>query len=371
MAHAPTPTPKRMGLPIPNSKLAVWLFLGTEIMFFTAFIGTYIVLRLGSPGWPTDANVTHIRVLAGGINTFVLILSSYFVVVAHEAMQTKNFAGAIRFMQYTLVLAFVFLGIKAYEYAGKFSHDIIPGHIAESDDQAIRKSLREMEDVVRHELIALIPEEQKGESAKLNVTQLFGLVSAPDSPGAQLASEFIRLKAHVQDNVSLGTNVERRPSLIVTTSGRVYEGVIATDTSASPDAAAGKAVTIESDSGDTFEIAEADIEELRAVELPPLTIEEFRTRLEELKGNERYGALLAGVHDPHPILYGNLFASAYFLMTGFHAIHVVVGMILWIIVLRQGARLNADWSDYVENSGLYWHFVDLVWIFLFPLIYII
>ena len=42
-----------MGIPIPNSKLGMWLFLGTEIMFFTAFIGTYIVLYFGSPGWPT------------------------------------------------------------------------------------------------------------------------------------------------------------------------------------------------------------------------------------------------------------------------------------------------------------------------------
>ena len=43
----------KMGVPIPNGKLGMWLFLGTEIMFFTAFIGTYIVLRLGSKGWPS------------------------------------------------------------------------------------------------------------------------------------------------------------------------------------------------------------------------------------------------------------------------------------------------------------------------------
>ena len=83
------------------------------------------------------------------------------------------------------------------------------------------------------------------------------------------------------------------------------------------------------------------------------------------------GFALAGVNAPHPIPSGNIFASTYFLMTGFHAIHVIVGMILFGIVLAQGSRLNAGWTDFVENSGLYWHFVDLVWIFLFPLIYII
>jgi cytochrome c oxidase subunit 3 len=64
-------------------------------------------------------------------------------------------------------------------------------------------------------------------------------------------------------------------------------------------------------------------------------------------------------------------------MTGFHALHVIVGMILFAIPLwfirMPGfhSSLNEKWSDYVENTGLYWHFVDLVWIFLFPLIYII
>jgi len=69
------------------------------------------------------------------------------------------------------------------------------------------------------------------------------------------------------------------------------------------------------------------------------------------------------VHEPHPILYGNIFASCYFIMTGFHAVHVIVGMILFVIVLKQGSKLDGSWTDFVENSGLYWHFVDLVWIF--------
>jgi cytochrome c oxidase subunit 3 len=57
-------------------------------------------------------------------------------------------------------------------------------------------------------------------------------------------------------------------------------------------------------------------------------------------------------------------------MTGFHAIHVIVGMILFAVVLLQ-KNLDSTWTDFVENSGLYWHFVDLVWIFLFPLLYIV
>ena len=100
-------------------------------------------------------------------------------------------------------------------------------------------------------------------------------------------------------------------------------------------------------------------------------MEQAEHELEVLRTDPHYEPVLASVHHPQPILYGNIFASTYFLMTGFHALHVIVGMVLFGIVLMQGAALNERWSEWVENSGLYWHFVDLVWIFLFPLIYII
>ena len=105
---------------------------------------------------------------------------------------------------------------------------------------------------------------------------------------------------------------------------------------------------------------------------PELKYEEVKDLLKEMKANEQYGSYVsAGVFDPHPIVYGNIFASCYFLMTGFHAVHVIVGMILFAVVLKQGSGLNEKWTDFLENSGLYWHFVDLVWIFLFPMLYII
>ena len=65
---------------------------------------------------------------------------------------------------------------------------------------------------------------------------------------------------------------------------------------------------------------------------------------------------------------GNMWASTYFLMTGFHAIHVLVGLIVFAILLSY--RLDAKRAGMIENAGLYWHFVDLVWIFLFPLLYL-
>ncbi len=65
--------------------------------------------------------------------------------------------------------------------------------------------------------------------------------------------------------------------------------------------------------------------------------------------------------------------SIYFVMTGIHAFHVIVGMIVFIWLIWRGLRnhFNPEWYTPVELGGLYWHFVDLIWIFLFPLLYLI
>jgi hypothetical protein len=71
---------------------------------------------------------------------------------------------------------------------------------------------------------------------------------------------------------------------------------------------------------------------------------------------------------PAVIPGGNMWASTYFFLTGFHAIHVLVGLIVFAILLLY--NLGPKRAGMIENAGLYWHFVDLVWIFLFPLLYL-
>ncbi len=68
-----------------------------------------------------------------------------------------------------------------------------------------------------------------------------------------------------------------------------------------------------------------------------------------------------------------MFFSLYFAMTGMHALHMVVGIALlaWLLVPAARGKFHADYYNPVECFGLYWHFVDIVWIFLFPLLYLI
>src|SRR5205807_1607130 len=144
MAHAVLDEPKHhMGLPLPHGKLAMWLFLVTEIMFFTGLIGTYIILRKSTPAgaWPEPKDV-HLSELLGAINTFVLIFSSFTVVMAHSAITRGDSKKCVLYIAITFFCGILFLGIKAYEYTAKFQHGIMPGRMA---DNLIDPALREVD----------------------------------------------------------------------------------------------------------------------------------------------------------------------------------------------------------------------------------
>jgi cytochrome c oxidase subunit 3 len=81
-------------------------------------------------------------------------------------------------------------------------------------------------------------------------------------------------------------------------------------------------------------------------------------------GMEHYGTLPNGER---------LFFFLYFFMTGLHGLHVIVGGVFLLIVMKkiQNQKVNQDRYILLENAGLYWHLVDLIWIYLFPLFYLI
>lgn len=277
-----------MGLPLSNGKLAMWLFLVTEIMFFTGLIGTYIVLRNGQPTkgypWPTPHQV-HLVEWIGAFNTFVLICSSLTVVLAHHAIGHGDIKKATAYMAVTLALGGVFLVVKAVEYNAKFQHRILPGYIFDKLDgprgnEYMVKVRGELEEIEKH----------------------------PDHAGA-LASECTSLLA---------------------------------------------------------ELKSKDAQNLRS-----FSPKELSVRVEKLLHEaEEKGITL---HLTPVIPWGNMWASCYFAMTGFHAIHVLGGLVVFAIILIMACmgRLGVQHESMIELTGLYWHFVDIVWIFLFPLLYLV
>jgi cytochrome c oxidase subunit III len=77
--------------------------------------------------------------------------------------------------------------------------------------------------------------------------------------------------------------------------------------------------------------------------------------------------------DPDLNAHAQLYFSLYFGMTGLHALHMIIGagLLVWLIIESLRQRYGPGYNTPVEVTGLYWHFVDIVWIYLFPLLYLI
>lgn len=105
---------------IPTSRLAVWWVLASEIVIFGGLIMCYLMLRLHHESWGFEAAHTDPR--AGGFNTFVLLTSSLFVVLAHQAAEVKDTKKSFKYIWWTIAGGGVFMVVKAYEYTTEIVH---------------------------------------------------------------------------------------------------------------------------------------------------------------------------------------------------------------------------------------------------------
>jgi len=315
------------GLPLSRGKLIMWLFLSTEIMFFAALLGSYVVLRFGASVWPKPHHV-HLSEPIGAFNTFVLICSSVTIVLALEAARANKASVAKMWMLLTLLLGSLFLGVKAYEYAAKFSHGIYPARphsrIYERPDlyygSAVRARLDELRKVPVASVPAVLRDASTDSAAKAGDT-VDVLKRLDDVSADKLTAEQQAARGRLQQLQKMVANPDQQ----------MFDMAVVAD------------------------------------QVMPLATE----------GADHGGGHGGGhgLNDTFPWLRlpavipgGNMWASTYFLLTGFHAIHVAVGLLVFAIMLTW--KLDAKRAGGIENAGLYWHFVDLVWIFLFPLMYL-
>ncbi len=106
-------------------KFAMWLFLASDAMGFVGLIGAYIILRASMPGelwrplvgdWTEAGGLPHLDPILTGINTFILIISSFTMVLALDAIQKGKQAGLKLWLGATILGGATFLGIQVYEY---------------------------------------------------------------------------------------------------------------------------------------------------------------------------------------------------------------------------------------------------------------
>ncbi|HSJ15141.1 MAG TPA: heme-copper oxidase subunit III [Longimicrobiales bacterium] len=104
------------GFGVYNLKLGMWVFLLSEVMFFTGLIGAYIILRFANPEQFAEPGVV-LNVPLTALNTFILICSSVSMVKAFAEIERGNQKGLRMWLLVTIALGIVFLSIQAYEYS--------------------------------------------------------------------------------------------------------------------------------------------------------------------------------------------------------------------------------------------------------------
>jgi cytochrome c oxidase subunit 3 len=266
-------------------KLGIWLFLLTEVLFFSGLFCAYTIYRGMHPEVFVYAHY-FLNTTMGAINTCVLLISSLTAAWAVRNAQLAQRKLLILNIVITIACACTFMVVKFFEYQHKFNDGLLPGPRFHPTEQVWEL------DSFKHK--------------------------HPEA--AEYAEHLAKLDAErAKQKVASG-------------------GMIALD----------KPLT-----GNFEHPSEEQIEPL-------------------------IKAGLIGPHAEDPSQIGrprnaHVFFSIYFFMTGLHGIHVLGGIGVWLWLLKRAVKneFGPKYFGPIDYAALYWHLVDLVWIYLFPLLYLI
>jgi heme/copper-type cytochrome/quinol oxidase subunit 3 len=108
---------------VPTGRLAMWWLLGSEIVIFGGLLATYLMHRIGHPEWSNYA--AHTKTWAGATNTFILLTSSLFAVLAHNAAEHGDGKKAAKLLWLTVLGGGMFLVVKSIEWYGEITHGYV------------------------------------------------------------------------------------------------------------------------------------------------------------------------------------------------------------------------------------------------------
>ena len=319
-----------------SGKLGIWLFLVTEILFFSGLFVAYTLYRYHHPEIFDQAHV-HLDKYLGALNTLVLLFSSLTMALGVRAAQLGNNKSVATYTLITMFCAAMFLGVKAIEYSHKWDMGILvrsaftypqPSH----PDTMFKEFAASTELSQYLIMLSAVP------AVLLIVFVVGSVISALMGKG--FWSKFLA-------------------GLAITVGGYFFGAVC----------------------GHYYmELTGAGGHGAHAANAPVVL---YALDDQHADGDHSHeagdGTHAAHVNDHGPDMNKKqhrdigIFFSIYYCMTGLHAIHILagIGFLAWIF----GRSLLGHWrSDYfgpVDYVGLYWHLVDLIWIYLFPLLYLI
>jgi len=288
-------------------KFGMWLFLVTEVLFFSGLFCAYAVYR--STHAEAFANADkYLDSTLGAANTAVLIFSSLTMAWAVRAAQLGQQQLLVRLLTITLACASVFLGVKAVEYSHKWDTGILW-------------------------VSRFNPQEHAAHSNALLVLSIPAILA---TIGTGIGFAVARAKrSRIMSGVC---------GALVLASLAYFVGV-----------GIGKVVPLieQAVTGTATHDSESAHHEGEAKPAPLSKEAEEKAQVERT--------------------YTGIFFSIYFIMTGLHGIHILAGMgtIAWLIWRSLRGDFGPDYFGPVDYVGLYWHLVDLIWIYLFPLLYLI
>ena len=267
-------------------KLGMWLFLVTEILFFSGLFVAYAVYRVNHPEVFVEAR-QHLNTSLGALNTVVLLLSSLTMAWAVRSAQLGQQKTLARMIIVTLLCASVFLGIKSIEYSHKWGEGLLWAGAYSYGSDVIDKP------------------------SKWIATAVLATPAAIAAFVSGLILVFARKRLSA---------VSRTMVTVMLATGLVY--FVGVGVGAAVEWATHSSIALDAQSA------------------PAET---------------------------------GVFFSIYFSMTGVHALHIVIGMgvLFWLLMKSLRRQYGPSYFGPVDFVGLYWHLVDLVWIYLFPLLYLI
>lgn len=334
-----------------NAKIAIWLFLASEVMLFGGLFSAYVFLRIGAePGmWPHGL----MNVEWGTVNTMILIASSITAVYAWAAVKMRKIGQYKLFMGATILLGLSFLFIKlSVEYRAKFEHF---GAILKQDSAA------KYEPYLGNEYLA-----KKGLEPRYEISGHLEeiKIDRTDADAAVLDELIKKIDPESKVNGFLQTVKISSPAdyyaLLKAPGAITNPGE--KDVIRKPDGVVPVAYTI---AMDPTNAAPTDPYNDR----PHFVYRDHTEKLVTVKAADvDHATMFTPNH--------NTFLGIYFLITILHALHIVGGLVVFIyFMLPAGLSLYykdpEHFGNRIEVSCIYWHFVDLVWMFAFPVFYLL
>ena len=266
-------------------KLGIWLFLLTEVLFFSGLFCAYTVYRGMHPEVFVYAHY-FLNTTMGAINTCVLLISSLTAAWAVRNAQLAQRKLLVLNILITIACACTFMVVKFFEYEHKFHDGLLPGP-------------------------AFHPTEQVWE------LETFKHKHPEAAEYAEKLTKAAEAKAEAKGGEKL--------------------------------------------------LTEGGVSQAAAIERPT------EEQLEPLIKAGVIGPTAEDQTRPSKPRNAHVFFGIYFFMTGLHGIHVLggIGVFIWLLLRANKGQFGPKYFGPIDYAALYWHIVDLIWIFLFPLLYLI